>query len=52
MVKMTKKVTSSNIDLVMDITPCRMPEVPPSTGSKANSRPTAQSCRIKVPIVT
>lgn len=29
----------------MDITPWRIPEFPPSTGSKANSNPTAQSCK-------
>ena len=28
----------------MDITPCRTPEVPPRTGSRAKSKPTAQSC--------
>lgn len=32
----------------MDITPCRTPEVPPSTGRRANNKPTAQSCKRKV----
>ena len=32
----------------MDNTPWRMPELPPRTGSKANSKPTAQSCQTMI----
>uniref|UniRef100_A0A2P2M714 K+ efflux antiporter family protein n=1 Tax=Rhizophora mucronata TaxID=61149 RepID=A0A2P2M714_RHIMU len=50
--KTAKKAINIINSLVMDSTPCRTPEAPPRTGSKANSKPTAQSCKIRVPMVT